>query len=181
MNTIVIGSEVAGLREQLAAIREQGVNPGLLRWCGWLDCMRSFRADTGGRGWWRGMSNMMLLCPPHAAAGHCPSTGYDREQEIFAGSCQCGAASGPLTPQNFESATAWWHQHLAELAVEDPLAGDQIVSVTMTAGAAEQFHASLLHAAARLPQRKKVESTAPMDHYDWLLWGASRVSVAAPI
>ena len=53
-----------------------------------------------------------------------------------------------------------------------------VVALTMTPEAAGHFRAALLHAAVRIPQTRAKSADDPMDHADWLQWGASRLTAA---
>lgn len=70
----------------------------------------------------------------------------------------------------------------AEPSTPDAEAEETLLALTMTPEAAEHFKAALLHAAARIPQAKAKTVDEPMDHADWLRWGANRLDavITAP-
>lgn len=100
--------------EELRSIRAAGVDPGLLRWCSWPDCLASFDASRGpeGGGWKQYRHMAVLLCPRHAQTGHWPSFDMDRgDLTTFTARCGCGAAE-KVQPSNWDAVYAWWGKHL---------------------------------------------------------------------
>lgn len=103
----------------LADVRAGGVDPALLRWCDWPGCWAHFEALDGPVGqpsWIRVSHNMLLLCPPHAAAGHIPDWMWDQTLRMVTAECSCGEAEH-VTPGNQASVTTWWRAHVQERPV----------------------------------------------------------------
>ncbi|WP_431881786.1 hypothetical protein [Micromonospora chalcea] len=93
-------------------LRVAAVDPGLLRWCDWPDCLVSYAAHPGPteRGWMR--HPYALLCPTHAPLGHGPTVRWDGD--VLTAHCSC-SASAVVSPTNGQAVKAWWRTHVAEV------------------------------------------------------------------
>jgi hypothetical protein len=111
------------LAAELAAIRAAGVDPGLLRWCDWPGCWRSYEAMQGpvdDPGWMRHPHPNMLLCPVHDQAGHRPSfDDWTRGEDFLTARCGCGD-SAVVRPSNHLAVIDWWTAHITELTSGQP-------------------------------------------------------------
>lgn len=106
---------------QLAEVRAAGVDPHLLRWCGWPGCWRSYNAVTGPaeRGWMRTRLAAVTLCPTHDPLGHQPAFDWNREAQTTAAVCSCGAREQlPDGRTSQHAVEEWWAQHVQALALD---------------------------------------------------------------
>lgn len=127
-------SRVRTLTAELAAIRESGVDPGLLRWCRWPSCWRSYNAATGptDRGWIRCDGNTMLLCPFHAVAGHQITTRLQRDPLTLLASCECGETVDLGAAANLVASTTWWAEHVQRAETSgEPLSRRSLDAATL--------------------------------------------------
>lgn len=114
--TVVAQWEQMAAATELAEIREQRVDPALLRWCEWPGCWRSFDATTGPRGepgWVNHRHPSTLLCPDHDPGGHRPDFTWTPGDSHVVALCECGA-SAEVRPTNQLAVAAWWSAHVLE-------------------------------------------------------------------
>ncbi|MEU1761339.1 hypothetical protein [Micromonospora sp. NPDC005652] len=109
-----VGSEYRthAIERMVRVLRAAAVDPGLLRWCDWPDCLASYAAHPGPteRGWMR--HPYALLCPAHAPLGHGPTVRWDGD--VLTAHCSC-SASAVVSPTNGQAVKAWWRTHVAEV------------------------------------------------------------------
>ncbi len=108
--------EIEYLRARLGEVRDERIDPRLLRWCDWPGCWRSYDATTGPvgePGWIAHRRPATLLCPTHDLAGHRP--GYDKWEmtDYLVARCECGR-SAEVRPANHEAVAEWWTTHVQE-------------------------------------------------------------------
>jgi hypothetical protein len=104
------------------AIQEaaERVDPNLLRWCEWPDCLRSFHAVHGpiaALGWVyvRGTGTPVLLCPSHSNVGHRPGhRDWKPGDTTLTATCECGAEQ-QVQPTNQAAVMRWWREHIESL------------------------------------------------------------------
>jgi hypothetical protein len=113
----LIAVHIAELHNAAVAARPNQIHSGLLRWCGWPDCFNSYSAATGPTtpGWKRVHSPSLVLCPPHAEAGHLPQLVLGSDQFVIRPTCSCGTwvAERKMTLGDLER---WWREHVTDVA-----------------------------------------------------------------
>ncbi len=108
--------EIEYLRARLGEVRDERVDPALLRWCDWPGCWRSFDATTGPvgePGWMHHHHPTTLLCPTHDPAGHRPDFTWTNGDNCITALCECGA-SEQVRPTNQRAVAEWWTSHVQE-------------------------------------------------------------------
>src|SRR5215207_2231378 len=86
-------------------LRAAGVDPDLLRWCSWPDCLASYDASSGphDRGWKSFRHMAVLLCPEHSPTSHWPSFDMDRDDLTYlTAKCGCGETA-EVSPANWDA------------------------------------------------------------------------------
>lgn len=113
--TELIAVHIAELHNAALAAADNRIDPGLLRWCAWPGCFSSYSAAVGPtcRGWKRVHSPSMVLCPPHAEAGHLPQLVLGTDQFVIRPTCTCGTwvAERKMTLGGLET---WWREHVED-------------------------------------------------------------------
>ncbi len=108
--------EIEYLRARLGEVRDERVDPALLRWCDWPGCWRSFDATTGPvdePGWMHHHHPTTLLCPTHDPAGHRPNFTWTNGDDYITAMCECGE-SEQVRPTNQLAVAEWWTAHVQE-------------------------------------------------------------------
>lgn len=114
-------AEVERLRGELERLHAGRLDPGLLRWCDWPGCWRSYNATTGPvgePGWMRHPRPQVLLCPTHDPAGHRPTFDWTPGDDHITAGCQCGATD-QVHPTNHQAVIDWWSGHIRDLEVDE--------------------------------------------------------------
>lgn len=96
-------------------LQAAAVDPCLLRWCDWPQCIAHYDASTGPaeRGW-KG-SHGWLLCPSHSGLGHHPKYEFAQSMTVLLATCACGQQE-EVRPQNQAAVMGWWRGHVAQLS-----------------------------------------------------------------
>jgi hypothetical protein len=144
-------ARAARAEAQLAAVRAAGVDPSLLRWCGWPGCWRSYNAVTGPveRGWQRTNLAMVTLCPFHDQLGHRPAFDWDRDNSTLHGLCDCGERV-KMDRTNQDAVMGWWTHHVQGIAPDDTLPDGALLAERLTVAEA-RIAAALALVAGGMP------------------------------
>jgi hypothetical protein len=113
----LVAVHIAELHNAGLAARGNRIDPGLLRWCAWPECFSSYSAAVGPAtpGWKRVNSPDVILCPPHAEAGHLPQLVLGSDRFVIRPTCSCGiwVAERKMTLGDLER---WWREHVMDVA-----------------------------------------------------------------